>query len=542
MVVENVKPILPVKAPQKWDYETDVLVMGGGGSGLAAAMAAREHGADVIVLEKADDVGGETHMANGAIAFGSKLWKETTKETWTEADLYEHVGSLAVGTAPGSVDRRLLKNNLVWAAYLSDRFSDMGIKWYVKQWSYRYPTVLVYTPISTDIADYSYEEPYEFKFGLVTRTLERWLRKQGAEFLLGTPATALIADDSGRVIGARAKTKAGKTIHIKARGVVDSTGGFSANREMLGYYHSSGFYAGCTTSPMTKMGDGIRMCQGVGAIVGNMTGIDGAEGGITCLKRGTGNKAWGQSLYDTPVQLARQPNLYVNKYGVRFQNEYQSAGGNYDMCFKQPGHVIYTIYDANLEEAVSTFNSDGCKKLVTADMAVYYNDDDIRKASEKPPYVPWYTDPAPSFSDWHDGLKRGIENGVVKVADTIEELARRLEIDPAGLTKTVDEYNDGYDRKQDNPLFGKDPGSLLPIRKAPFYGIEHGPRVLDTTGGVVVNERGQVINSSGQPIPGLYAGSLSISGVAGQAGAMGVMGAMAHAYVAAKSAAGDALS
>ncbi|MFC2019669.1 FAD-binding protein [Chloroflexota bacterium] len=391
--------------------------------------------------------------------------------------------------------------------------------------------------MATELAEYTYEDPYEFKFGCVTRTLERWLRKQGVRFLLGTPASALITDAKGRVIGAQARTRDGEILHLKARGVVDSTGGFAYNQDMLTYHGNPAGMAGCTIAPLTKTGDGIRMCQGVGAMVGDMTTVHGAEGGINCLERGTGNKAWGQNLYDTPVQLARQPGLIVNKYGLRFANEHLTALGAYQRFLDQPGHSVYSILDSDLEGAINAFGSTIGSKMVTADMRVYYNDDNIPRAGDSPPYTPSYPGPAPSFCDWHDGLKRGIEGGTIKVADSIEELAKIYAIDPERLMETVAEYNAGYDKGEDGPMFGKDSAKLRPIRKPPFYGIEHGGMVIDTCGGVVVNEKGQAIDNRGDAIGGLYAGSVSLCGTTGRCGALGVVGGMSFAYVAARSAA-----
>ncbi|MFH1775806.1 MAG: FAD-dependent oxidoreductase [Chloroflexota bacterium] len=533
MNLENVNPIPPVSVPAKWDYEADVVVMGGGGSGLAAAWGAVEQGAGVVVLEKADDVGGESAMAMNAVAYGSKMWQKTLNKTWTEEDLYQHVQELPKAGMALLADPRLLKNNLVWAAYLVDKLEEMGIKWYAIDPSYRYLGILQLAPVATDQGEYNFEYPFEFKFGAVTRVMERWLRKQGVQILLGAPASALVADGNGRVVGVQARTKDG-AIHVKANGgVVDATGGFAFNRDMLEHYKSPGFYAGCSTAPATKTGDGIRICQGAGAMVGDMTSVHGAEGGITCLGRGTGNKDWGQNLYDTPIQLARQPGLFVNRYGLRFVNEYMTAQGAYELIMDQPDHVIYSIFDSDLEGAIKAFDATTCKKLVTADFGVYYNDDDIRRAGDNPPYTPYYAPgKAPSFCDWHDGLKRGIEGGVIKVADTIEELAGIYGIDPERLKQTISEYNAGYDQGKDDPMFGKDPGSLRPIKRPPFYAIEHGPRLLDTSGGVVVNEKGQAVNSDGDPIPGLYAGSVSLCGTGGRGGAIGVVGGMSFGYVA----------
>jgi fumarate reductase flavoprotein subunit len=181
--------------------------------------------------------------------------------------------------------------------------------------------------------------------------------------------------------------------------------------------------------------------------------------------------------------------------------------------------------------------------MVTEDMAVYYNDDDIQRASDNPPYgTESHPSPAPTFCDWHVGLERGIANGIIKVADTIKELAAIYGINPETLEKTVQEYNECYDSGKDDPAFGKRVECLRPIRKPPFYGIEHGPRILDTTGGVIINENAQVINTNGDVIPGLYAGSRSICGTRGRAAVLGVNGAMGLGYMAGKGAASEALA
>ncbi|MFC2020051.1 FAD-dependent oxidoreductase [Chloroflexota bacterium] len=529
MNLQNVKPIPPVAAPASWDEETDVLVMGGGGGGLAAAWGAVEAGAGVTVLEKADAVGGESAMANSAVAFGSRLWQETLTKSWTEDELYHHLRSLPKSEDMAKLaDPRLLKNNLVWAAYLMDGLSDMGIKWQVADVSADHPGVLRFTPVSTELTDYSAAPPFQFKFGCVIRTLERWLRGRGVEFRLGAIVTALVSDGRGRVTGVRVQAKDGGVRYFKAGAVIDSTGGFACNRDMLEHYNNVGIYAGCTTSPPTKTGDGIRMCQGMGAMVGDMTSVHGAAGGITTLKRGTGNKAWVQNFYDTPIQLLRQLGLYVNRYGLRFTNEQLTAYAAYQLLMDQPGGVIYSLFDVDWN---------GAKAM--AEKAVFFNDGDIRKMADNPPYTPYYASSALPFGDWHEGIERAVASGVIRVADTIEELATGYGIDSRRLKRTVDEYNAGCDRGKDAPLFGKSAESLRPIRKPPFYALEHGPRIIDTRGGVTVNERGQVINGGGDAVGGLYAGSFSISGVTGRGGAIGVVGGMAFGYVAGKSAAAE---
>ena len=105
-----------------------------------------------------------------------------------------------------------------------------------------------------------------------------------------------------------------------------------------------------------------------------------------------------------------------------------------------------------------------------------------------------------------DGDKEGVFPGLVNtyVADTIEELAEKLGIDPATLSASVERYNELCDKGSDDD-FGKDPAYLLPVKNPPFYGIHRHVRISALCSGVDVDENNQCLTPEGAPIEGLFA-------------------------------------
>ena len=99
-------------------------------------------------------------------------------------------------------------------------------------------------------------------------------------------------------------------------------------------------------------------------------------------------------------------------------------------------------------------------------------------------------------------------------ADTIEELAEQMGLDPVALRDTIDHYNEMCDNGKDDD-FLKDPKYLIPVRTAPFYGVKNTPIFMTTVGGLRVDERSRVLKADGQPIHGLYACGSDAGGLYG---------------------------
>ncbi|MDO5532380.1 flavocytochrome c [Sutterella sp.] len=101
------------------------------------------------------------------------------------------------------------------------------------------------------------------------------------------------------------------------------------------------------------------------------------------------------------------------------------------------------------------------------------------------------------------GIEKGFETGDAWKADTIEELAKKINVEPAVLRKTIDDFNAGVDAQKD--ALGKAPGQLRKIERAPFYAAYAGMSVHHTMGGIVINTKTQVIDRRGEIIPKLHA-------------------------------------
>jgi predicted oxidoreductase len=129
-------------------------------------------------------------------------------------------------------------------------------------------------------------------------------------------------------------------------------------------------------------------------------------------------------------------------------------------------------------------------------------------------------------------VNRSIEAGIIKKADTIEELADKLGLNKGILGNAVKDWN-GVCAKGEDVGYNYDPEFLVPIAKAPFYGIRIGAQICGTLCGAQVNDELQVIDKEGLPVKGLYAGTATCGGTAGIS--YGVAGSWSGGYICAES-------
>jgi hypothetical protein len=101
-------------------------------------------------------------------------------------------------------------------------------------------------------------------------------------------------------------------------------------------------------------------------------------------------------------------------------------------------------------------------------------------------------------------LDQGFKTGMAFKADSLQELASLMKVDPATFQREVDKYNASYDAGVDSD-YHKRKELLTPIRKPPYYAVKFGPSVLAVCGGLEVNEQMQVLDDNQEPIPGLFA-------------------------------------
>jgi fumarate reductase flavoprotein subunit len=291
------------------------------------------------------------------------------------------------------------------------------------------------------------------------KTLKAAAEKGGVQILVDTRASQIIKEN-GKVTGVVAEDASGARIRYNAKkGVVLATGGFAANKEMRQKYDPKLTPNFGTTNHPGATGDGIVMAQAIGA---DLVGMEY----IQMLPLGDPRTG----ALDGWVGFNVEDYIYINKDGKRFVSEAERRDVMTQALLKQQDQLMFIVCDAHSMPTPQTKNS-------------------FNQTAE-------------------DCVKRGSAFS----ADTIEELAAKIGVDPAAFRKTVDEYNAGIDAKSD-PLGKKLLGQKLD--KAPFYASPRIPTVHHTMGGVKINTKAQVIDLNGQIIPGLFAAGEVTGGIHG---------------------------
>ncbi|MCB2177476.1 MAG: FAD-dependent oxidoreductase [Actinomycetales bacterium] len=447
---------------QEFDVSYDVVVVGGGGSGLSCAVQAAGHGLSVAVLEKMPQLGGSSAFAEGHAAFESdeqiKRGIDVTKDEAFRAYMdYSH------WHADSAIVSRFVDN----AATTIVKMRELGA---------------VYEEVIVTAEDQPGElVTWHIPHGEVAHVLELMeakARELGVEIYLETPAKEILTD-GGRVIGVVATDSDGEEVRIGAKAVVVGTGGYAKNPAMLDKF--SAWDCGAqmiNVGGEGNEGDGLQMMFDVGAkewsSIGTLL--------LFPIMRG-------KTVTSHTNAAGFQPYFWVNRDGKRCTNEicglnFGQAG---DIVANLPGSFFWTVID---QTQVDHLVNDGCE----VGLGIYV------RTGEKLVNLP-------------AELEADIEAGIVFRGDTVEALAEQIGVDPAVLAAEVDEYN-GMCRAGKDTRFYKQK-YLLPVENGPFYAIKMEPGIMITMGGIKIDENMQVIDTSGAPIPGLYSVGCDAGGLFG---------------------------
>lgn len=282
--------------------------------------------------------------------------------------------------------------------------------------------------------------------------LEARAAEFGAEIRYETPAVQLVMEDGG-VAGVVAKGEAGYIKVLASKGVVLATGGYENNWEMLTQRIRPRDLAvyGWLNPTTTNTGDGILMGLAAGALEDDWPHI-------------LMNDPWGVPTGGRATGIA-PAFLRVNARGERFVNESLSFEYLSNAIMYQDGAHDFVIMSGDLMAAI-----------------------DAMKGG-----APWTT----------ESMYESIQDLLVQ-ADSIEELAEKCGIDPAGLAATVERYNELCALGEDVD-FGKSPDCLVALDEGPFYAVAEGGTCLVTVNGLRTDADSRVLSTSGKPIPGLFA-------------------------------------
>ncbi|WOT03765.1 FAD-binding protein [Shewanella youngdeokensis] len=427
----------------------DVVVVGAGAAGVPAALSAAENGAKVAVLQKQAIV-----VSQGNTGSGLDLPK--CDKAGVEALVNRLMADSSHRCNPELI-REWAYNSGEAISWVIDRAKKGGASVVNQGSKPQHGTRGVTEHKLNFVTSYFGPKPYTTGDGM--RDLAKTAVKAGVEFFFNMPAEQLVQDASGKVIGVIAKDRDGQYHKYMAKkGVILSSGDYQNNKAMCNFFIPD--LKNFERKQMDRTGDGFSMAYWAGGViepVGHTKMLHDFDAG--------------------PASMCDMPFLAVNRKGRRFVNETveMSLLNNYLRDEENAGHYSQ-IFDSNY----MTDAADWPGKLYSPEeMKIYMPEDPTPKKGVYPSLTNTY------------------------VANTIEELAVKLECDPKTLAANVKRYNELCATGKDDD-FGKPSSKMLPVVKAPFYGIHRRVRISTLCSGMLVDKNHQALNADGNKIGGLF--------------------------------------
>lgn len=514
---DNITPIEPVDAPESWDMEADVVIVGTSCGALLCAAKLAEGGKSVIMLEKDSFAGGSSNTATMFHYFGGneKLWPGNSgffgtpysdqqvidyymeRSQWTASR--EHIAHLAV-CCREAVDFYLDHGyDIQSTADQLAAASDSSVKTFDgsnarDNWWFQAPQ-----PKDDD--------DFVGANGNLVRYLQGTAEEAGVRIEFLTPVTALVMED-GRVTGAQAQAADGSVVYARGNeAVVLGADGAVANRELMTKYGD----LGKNIKVAITLGTGKVMRMGMGC------GADMAGTGSMC---GTDSLLvppnWDQTTMlprtkylDAINWYAHMPWLQIDDQGNRIA--WETNGELHDQLTRVGDYL--ECYHRNMSQEML---HDNC--YIFFDKNWKQNADSWVGATDTGGHAPLSVHGENMYwvqADEEASLQEHLNEGSLIQGDTIEEVAEGLGFDPAKLKEIIDKWNAQCDTGADDPIFGYDPAWMKKIAEPPFYGAKVSAAPYATNFGLRVTARNEVVAPGGEVIPGLYAASHVAGGDAG---------------------------
>lgn len=460
--------------PPQWDCEADVVIVGYGGAGVCAAIAAHDAGAEVLILEKAPFGGGNTGCSGGGMRIPGDLcnaiefYRALTQGTVDEASIR------ALATAMVELPARLED----WGVALEYRPRPMDFPTLPGASGFHQVASLARGAQQAQDARTGHTAHGEQLFNALAHQAQR----RDIRVMYQTRASKLIQDPaSGEILGVKAISLVGAAaICVRARrAVVLACGGFQNNREML-----VNFLPHLTQLPVYpygtpyNTGDGIAMAAEAGAKLWHMSGCE-----LATFAPKIPSEKFGVGFRLEKHLPAGSQAIYINKYGKRFMNESMVLDHRKDLF-----HVQYFDHDRAEYPNIPFY--------------MVFDESFRKKGPIVGVHIGWWR--VHGLYEWSEDNSAEVEQGWIVKADSIGQLAEKLDMHSTALEETIGRYN-GYCENGKDPDFGRRKEWLAPLKTPPYYVTELCEPIINTNGGPKRNAWSQVLDNKDQPIPRLYA-------------------------------------
>ncbi|MFC1917573.1 FAD-binding protein [Chloroflexota bacterium] len=455
-------------------YETDVLVVGMGFAGLCAANRAAELGVKVILIEKLSKgywiPGGALVTSGQGIHIGglSLMEPEATLITAIEQATSKRASPLMVNTYVGNAHRAIEWLKSCGVEFEEETEEEKTLKPKKEDIVNKDQWGLIKPGGKYDATNYGGKVASEI---MLSR-----LNTLGAKILMETSARKLLTGAKGEVVGIVAKDKDG-LFGINAKSVILCTGGMYQNQEMMVRYCGPQVSQVLPYGPPGATGDGHEMAREIGAAFRH----PGIVGGVRACPE---DAVWNDDHYYNDLQAVAYQGVLLDEYGDRIFDE--STFVEQKMAFQ---------YLMKHTESVTG--------MIVIDRTIYEQSDIIRTI-----------------------ISRILEfKGTVYKANTLEEIGEQASSDEKlglrlgrqqNLVNTIKRYNKAIEDGNNMDMRPSRKTNLNKIETPPIYAIPYTLVSILSLGGLVVNEKAEVIDKSGYVIPGLYtAGELMHNSIGG---------------------------
>ncbi|MEG0758431.1 MAG: FAD-binding protein [Raoultibacter sp.] len=429
--------------------EYDVVVVGAGAAGVTCALSAVENGATVAVLQKEAKVVSQGNTGTGIDLTASG-----------EGAAGAVLGLLLKGNAYRSnpeLNRVWTENSGEAVSWVIERAAEAGAQ--VSNIGNRMAapvSVVNDIPITYVTSEFG-PKPYTAGDGMAV--LATVAESKGAEFFFNTPGQQLVKDGDA-VVAVIGKGPDGYIKFVGTKGIILATGDFQNDTAMSDYYLPD--LKHFTRKQMNKTGDGHKMGIWAGATMENL-------GHTKCLHDFDGG----------PASMCDMPFLNVNMEGKRYANETCEMADQANFLKQEENTGYYAqLFDSSYQEKAAGWP--GVLQTPEA-LATWMPEESVERKGV--------------FEDLISTYK----------ADTLEELAKKIDVPADELKKTVERYNELSEKGIDLD-FGK-PAKFMTtsLTTPPFYAMKRWLRVTATFSGLNVNTESAVLDANGSPIEGLYA-------------------------------------